>query len=121
LRTSNKAVFAIGDVSGRQAFTHTAGAHAGLVVRKALFASPVNADVLVVPRVTYTDPELAVVGLGEAEARRLHGDAVRVVVQRLSQNDRAQAEGDTRGLAKLITGKGGAILGVGIAARGAGD
>ena len=121
LRTSNKAVFAIGDVAGRQAFTHVAGAHAGLVVRKALFASPVNADDLVVPRVTYTDPELAVVGLTEAEARQAHGDSVRVVISRMSQNDRSQAEGDTRGLAKLITGKGGAILGVGIVARGAGD
>lgn len=121
LRTSNKAVFAIGDVAGRQAFTHVAGAHAGLVVRKALFASPVNADALVVPRVTYTDPELAVVGLTEAQARKAHGAAVKVIVQRMSGNDRAQAEGDTRGLAKLVTGKGGAILGVGIAARGAGD
>ncbi|MES8976826.1 FAD-dependent oxidoreductase, partial [Cutibacterium acnes] len=69
LKTTNRSVYAIGDIAGRGQFTHLAGAHAALVVRRALFAQPVDVTGLVVPRVTYTDPELAVVGLGEKAAR----------------------------------------------------
>lgn len=112
LRTSNRRVFAVGDVAGRGQFTHLAGAHAGLVVRKAIFGMPVNADALVVPRVTYCDPEIAAVGVTEAEARATHGDDVRVVEFPFTENDRAQAEGDTRGFGKLVTTRGGKVLGV---------
>lgn len=118
---SNRRVFAVGDAAGRGAFTHLAGAQASLFVRKALFAQSVDADRLVVPRVTYTDPELAVVGMTETEARERFGDRVRVVVEPFSGNDRARAEGDVRGLAKLVTDKGGRILGAAIVGRGAGD
>jgi pyruvate/2-oxoglutarate dehydrogenase complex dihydrolipoamide dehydrogenase (E3) component len=121
LRTSNKRVFAIGDVAGRGQFTHLAGAHAGLFVRKALFAAPINADALVVPRVTYCSPELASVGLTEAQARAEHGDEIKVLVQPFADNDRAQAEGDIRGFGKLITSKGGKILGVTLVGAHAGD
>lgn len=121
LRTSNPRVFAIGDVAGRGQFTHLAGAHAGLFVRKALFAAPINADALVVPRVTYCSPELASVGLTEAQARAEHGKDIKVLVQPFADNDRAQAEGDIRGFGKLITSKGGKILGVALVGAHAGD
>jgi pyruvate/2-oxoglutarate dehydrogenase complex dihydrolipoamide dehydrogenase (E3) component len=121
LRTTNRRVFAIGDVTGRPAFTHAAGAHAALFVRRALFASPVNVDKLVAPRVTYTDPELAVVGLTETEARAKHGDAIRVISQSFEHNDRAQTEADTRGFGKLITDRKGGVLGAAIVGKDAGD
>lgn len=118
---TNPAVFFLGDAAGREAFTHAAGAHASLFVRRALFAQSVDADALVIPRVTYTDPEVASVGLSEAEARKLHGDGVKVLTVPFSGNDRAIAEGDTRGLGKLILDPKGRILGVGIVGRGAGE
>lgn len=119
LRTTNHRVYAVGDVTGRAAFTHVAGAHAALFVRRALFASPVNADRLVVPRATYTDPELAVVGLTETEARA-RGE-VKVVTFPFHDNDRAQAEGDTRGFGKLVTDRRGRILGAAMVGAQAGD
>ena len=119
--TTNPAVFFLGDAAGREAFTHLAGAHASLFVRRALFAQPVDADALVVPRVTYTDPEVASVGLSETEARRRHGEAVKVLTVPFAGNDRAVAEGDTRGLGKLVLDARGRILGVGIVGRGAGE
>lgn len=121
LRTSNRAVFAVGDIAGRGQFTHLAGAHAGVVIRKALFGLPVDADALVVPRVTYSDPELAAIGLNEAEARRMHGDALRVERFEFAENDRAIAEGDVRGFGKLITTNKGKVLGVSLVGRHAGD
>lgn len=120
LKTTNRSVYAIGDIAGRGQFTHLAGAHAALVVRRALFAQPVDVTGLVVPRVTYTDPELAVVGLGEKAARAQCGDKIEVIHQSFDDDDRALAEGDTRGAAKLILHRG-RILGVGIAGAHAGD
>jgi len=121
LRTSNRRVYAVGDITGRPAFTHVAGAHAGLFVRRALFASPVNADAMVIPRATYTDPELAAVGLTETEARARHGEDIKVVTHAFYDNDRAQTEGDTRGFGKLVTDRKGRILGAAIVGAHAGD
>jgi pyruvate/2-oxoglutarate dehydrogenase complex dihydrolipoamide dehydrogenase (E3) component len=121
LLTTNRRVFAIGDVSGQGGFTHTAGAHAGLVIRKALFAQPIKASSLVVPRATYTDPEIAAVGLSEAQARSLHADGVQVITAPFSGNDRAVAEGQTQGLGKLILSPKGKILGAALVGPGAGD
>uniref|UniRef100_UPI0037C7DAA3 FAD-dependent oxidoreductase n=1 Tax=Phenylobacterium sp. TaxID=1871053 RepID=UPI0037C7DAA3 len=121
LLTTNRRVFAIGDAAGRGQFTHLAGAHASMVVRRALFALPVNADTLQVPRVTYCDPEVAAIGLGEAEARRHHGADIRIQVFEFAENDRAQAEGDVRGFGKLITSARGKVLGVTLVGRHAGD
>lgn len=120
LRTTNRRVFAIGDVAGRGAFTHQAGAHASLFVRRALFAQPVNADALVVPRVTYAEPELASVGLTEAEARERHG-RVRVLKTPFAENDRARAERAADGFGKLVLSARGRVLGAVIAGQGAGD
>ena len=121
LLSSNRRVFAVGDAAGRGQFTHLAGAHASLVVRRALFALPVNADALQVPRVTYCDPEIAAIGLGEAAARRQHGADVRVQTFEFAENDRAQAEGDTRGFGRLVTTARGKVLGVTLVGRHAGD
>jgi pyruvate/2-oxoglutarate dehydrogenase complex dihydrolipoamide dehydrogenase (E3) component len=121
LRSTNKRVYAVGDVAGRGQFTHLAGAHASLVVRRAIFGLPVNVEKLVVPRVTYTDPEIASIGLSETEARARHGPACRTITLPFAENDRAQAEGDIRGFARLVTSKGGKILGVTLVGRHAGD
>ena len=91
------------------------------MVRRGVFGLPVNADALQVPRVTYSDPELAAIGMGEAEARKTHGDNIRVETFDFAENDRAQAEGDTRGFGKLITTAKGQVLGVTLVGRHAGD
>jgi pyruvate/2-oxoglutarate dehydrogenase complex dihydrolipoamide dehydrogenase (E3) component len=121
LRTSNPRVYAIGDINGRGAFTHAAGAHAGLIVRRTLFAAPINVESLLIPHATYTQPELASVGMTEAQARAAHGDRVKVLVQPFHDNDRAQAEGDTVGFGKLILDGKGNVLGAGIVGAHAGD
>ena len=120
LRTTNRRVYAIGDVAGGPQFTHAANYHAGLVIRNALFRLPVKADDSLIPRVTFTDPELAHVGLTEDEARRAHR-SIRVLRWPLSENDRAQAERETRGHIKVITDKRGRILGATIVGAGAGE
>ena len=94
LRTSNKRAFAIGDVTGGYQFTHMAGYHAGIVIRNALFRLPAKVNYDAVPWVTYTDPELAHVGLTEADARkRLNDGDLRILRHPFAENDRAQAEG----------------------------
>ncbi|MCU0985408.1 MAG: FAD-dependent oxidoreductase [Acetobacteraceae bacterium] len=120
LRTTNRRVYAIGDVAGGPQFTHIAGYHAGLVIRSALFGLPVKADYTALPWVTYTDPELAHVGLTEAEARKA-GHPVTVLSEPLAGNDRAQAERETEGLIRIVLGKRGRILGVTIVAPRAGE
>ncbi len=121
LRTSNKRVFAIGDVAGGLQFTHVAGYHAGIVIRNALFRLPARADHRAVPWVTYTDPELAHVGLGEAAAREKFGDGIRVVTWPFSENDRAQAERETDGMIKVVTDRRGRTLGATIVGRNASE
>jgi pyruvate/2-oxoglutarate dehydrogenase complex dihydrolipoamide dehydrogenase (E3) component len=120
LRTTNKRVFAIGDVAGSYQFTHMAGYHAGIVIRNALFNLPAKVDYRAVPWVTYTDPELAHVGLTEAAARETDGKAV-CVRWPFAENDRAQAERATEGLIKMVAGKGGRVLGATIVGRHAGE
>lgn len=120
LRTSNKKVFAIGDVAGGLQFTHVAGYHAGVVIRNALFRMPAKADHGAVPWVTYTTPELAQVGLTEEEARKQHGD-IRILRWPFHENDRARAENRTDGLVKAITTPKGKILGCGIVGPQAGE
>jgi pyruvate/2-oxoglutarate dehydrogenase complex dihydrolipoamide dehydrogenase (E3) component len=121
LRSSQRHIYAIGDVAGGLQFTHVANYHAGLVIRNALFRLPVNARTDIIPHVTFTDPELAQVGLTEAEAVKQFGSSVRVVRWPFHGNDRAQAEGKTGGLIKAVIGKRGKILGVGIAGAQAGE
>ncbi|MDX2482591.1 MAG: FAD-dependent oxidoreductase [Pseudodonghicola sp.] len=106
LRSSNRSVYAIGDVAGGLQFTHVAGYHAGVIIRSALFGLPSRATDAHIPRVTYSDPELAQVGLSEAEAREIHGDKLEVVRFDYAHNDRAVAERKTGGFAKVMVVKG---------------
>ena len=105
LRTSNPKVYAIGDVNGRMQFTHAAGYQAGVVVRSALFGLPAKASHSHVPRATYTQPELAQVGLTEADARRTYGKKLEIVLFDIAHNDRARAEGSNEGLIKVMVVK----------------
>ncbi|MGI8565199.1 MAG: dihydrolipoyl dehydrogenase family protein [Pyrinomonadaceae bacterium] len=105
LRTTRANIFAAGDVTGNYPFTHMAAYEAALVVRNALFFWPLmkKTDFRVVPWATYTDPEVARVGLTEREAREKYGDEkVHVYRSTFDENDRAQAEGETKGFAKLV-------------------
>ncbi len=120
LRTSNKRVYAIGDVTGGSQFTHVANYHAGLVIRHALFYQPVTVDHDKVPRVTFTDPELAHVGLTEAQARQRRR-RIRVLRWPYHENDRAQAERATTGHIKVVTDRKGTILGATIVGAQAGE
>ncbi len=118
---SNKFVYAAGDVAGGLQFTHVAGYHAGLIIRNALFRLPVKNRTDIIPWVTYTDPELAHVGLTEKDAKAQHGDSIRVLRWQFHENDRALAEGKSKGLVKVITAKNGRILGCSIVGPNAGD
>jgi pyruvate/2-oxoglutarate dehydrogenase complex dihydrolipoamide dehydrogenase (E3) component len=120
LATSNKKVFAIGDAVGAAQFTHVANYHAGIVIRRALFRLPVKVRDDVIPWVTYTDPELAHVGLVEEAARERHRH-IRVLRAPFHDNDRAQAERETRGHIKVVTSAKGVILGATIVGPHAGE
>ena len=120
LRTTNRRAFAIGDVAGGPQFTHIALYHAGIVIRNALFRIPAKVDYRALPWVTYTDPELAQVGLTEAAARAVE-QAPRVLRWPFAENDRAQTERETEGVVKIVTSGNGRILGASILGAGAGD
>jgi pyruvate/2-oxoglutarate dehydrogenase complex dihydrolipoamide dehydrogenase (E3) component len=119
LRTSQKYIFAIGDCRQGPQFTHAAGYDAGIVIRNILFRLPAKANYSAMPWVTYTDPELAQVGLTEAAARKLHSD-ITVLKMGFDANDRAISERRTGGFIKVVT-RGSAILGVTAVGAGAGE
>lgn len=121
LRTTNRKIYAIGDVAGGPQFTHVAGYHAGIVIRNALFRLPAKVDYRALPWVTYTDPELARIGLTEDEAREKQGDAVTIVRTSFVDVDRAQTDGRTEGTIKIVVGKRGTILGATILGDRAGE
>ncbi|MEQ8297869.1 MAG: FAD-dependent oxidoreductase [Nitratireductor sp.] len=120
LRTANRRVYAIGDVAGGLQFTHVAGYHAGLVIRALLFRLPARENRAILPRVTYTDPELAQIGMTEAEAIEA-GGGVRVLRWPYAENDRALAERQTAGFIKLMADRRGRLLGVTIVGANAGE
>ncbi|MEL6727597.1 MAG: FAD-dependent oxidoreductase [Pseudomonadota bacterium] len=117
---SNSKVWALGDVAGQGQFTHLAGWHASVFTRRALFKQGSKASDLPLPAVTYVAPEVAQVGLTEAEAREQYGDSVTTSSFPFHENDRAIAEGKTLGEAKLVIRKG-KILGASVVGEGAGD
>ena len=121
LQTSNKRIYGCGDVIGGYQFTHVAGYEAAVVIQNALFFPSAKADYRVIPWATFTDPELAHVGLTEAQARQQYGDKIEVLKQHFSEVDRAQAEGTTAGFAKFITTPKGQILGAHIVGSSAGE
>lgn len=123
---SNRRIFAVGDVaaiSGKAGprFTHVAAMHAGVVLKNVLFKWPAKAKHAFVPHVTYTNPELAHVGLIENRARDAYSDRVRVVRWEFRDNDRALTEGETEGLIKVVLGPRGKILGCTIVGPRAGE
>lgn len=120
LRTTLPSVYAAGDLAGRHAFTHSAGFEAARAVRNMFFPGA-QGDAYMVPWTTFTDPELAHVGLTEAQARAAHG-ARHVEVWRhdLSHSDRARAEGRTRGAILVITARG-RVVGAHMLAPAAGE
>ena len=121
LRTTAAGVWACGDCVGGPRFTHVADYQARLVIRNAFFPFKGTADYSAIPWITYTDPELAHVGLTEAEARERHGDGVRVFTRPFQDVDRAIADGHTAGAVRLVTSAKGKLLGGHILGAGAGD
>lgn len=105
LCTSVPHIYAAGDVTGHFPFTHMAAYEAAVVVRNALFFWPLTqkADFRVVPWAIFTDPEVGRVGLTEREARERYGDKeIHVYSSSFEENDRANAEEETKGFIKLI-------------------
>jgi pyruvate/2-oxoglutarate dehydrogenase complex dihydrolipoamide dehydrogenase (E3) component len=120
LRTTNRRIYAAGDVAGGPQFTHMAGHHAGVIVRGALFGLPAKVERKAVPWVTFTEPELAQVGLTEAAAVR-EGHAISVLKSGFEQSDRARAERAGAGFVKIVADPRGKVLGATIVGRGAGE
>lgn len=121
LRTNVKHIYAAGDVAGGLQFTHFAGWQAFQAVRNALLPGESSGFSELVPRVTFTDPEVAQVGLSEDQARAKFGDSVRVGRWDMGHTDRAVCEDDTDGFLKLVAKNDGAILGGTIVAGRAGE
>jgi len=122
LKTSNKRVYAIGDVAaGQLQFTHAANYHAGLVIRNALFRMPMRVTNDAIPWVTYTEPELAQAGLTEAQVRARRIKNIQILRWPYHDNDRAQAERETHGHIKVVTDKKGKVLGATIVGAQAGE
>jgi pyruvate/2-oxoglutarate dehydrogenase complex dihydrolipoamide dehydrogenase (E3) component len=120
LKTTNPRVYAIGDAIGGLQFTHVANHHAVLVIKNALFRLPVNCATQSIPWVTYTDPELAHVGISEGEARAA-GDDPKVLKWPFRENDRALTERETEGLVKVVLDARGRVRGVSILGSHAGE
>lgn len=121
LRTTNRKVFTAGDICSACKFTHAADALARIAIQNALFAGRARVSALVMPWCTYTDPEVAHVGLYEKEAEA-KGIAVQTFVQELGDVDRAVLDGETAGFVKVHVRKGtDRIVGATVVARHAGD
>lgn len=121
-RTGARHIWALGDVTGKFPFTHAAEYEAVAVLRNALFPLfPRKVDYDRIPWVTFTDPELGRIGLTEAEARRKHGQKIKVFRYPFSKLDRAIIDGEGEGLIKVVTDASGRILGAHLVGPGAGE
>lgn len=118
---SNPRVYAIGDAAGGFQFTHVAAYHAGIVIRNTLFPLRSKARADHIPWVTYTDPEMAHVGLTEAQGKERWGERCRVLRWPYAENDRAQAERATEGKAKAMLDPSGRVVGASIVGANAGE
>jgi pyruvate/2-oxoglutarate dehydrogenase complex dihydrolipoamide dehydrogenase (E3) component len=121
LRTNVKHIYAAGDVLGGYQFTHLAGWQAFQAARNALFPGHDSGFTEVLPRVTFTDPEAAQVGLTEEQARGKFGDAIKIRIWEMKQTDRAICEGDAEGFIKVIEREHGTLLGATVVAARAGE
>lgn len=128
LRTTNKSVYAVGDVSGQGGLTHAAGYHASVIIKAFYFLPPLirrwkgKATTHRMPAAIYSQPELATIGLTEKAAIEKHGvNKVRCVSWGYDENDRAIAERQTEGGVKLVATTGGTLLGASIVGPNAGE
>lgn len=121
MRTSNRRIYAAGDVTGTLPFTHVAGVQGGYAATNALLGLRRRIDYAAVPWVTFTDPEVARVGATLAQARQRHGTRARA--ERLSHDhvDRAITDGRTDGFTQLVRGPGGRLLGATVVSPRAGE
>lgn len=119
-RTSVKSIYAIGDCRDGPRLTHVSGYEGSNVALEIVTGIPSKVDYRALPWVTFTEPEVAQIGLTERAARARHGDAVTVVTEGFDHNERAIAEGDTRGHMKLVL-KGKKVLGASIVGKNAGE
>ena len=121
LRTTNARIFAAGDVCSDYKFTHNSDFQARIVIQNALFVGRARASALTIPACTYTDPEIAEVGLSEAEAEK-RGIKVKTFVQEFADLDRALLDGEPQGFVKVHVRDGtDRIVGATIVARHAGE
>ncbi len=122
LRTTNRRIYAVGDVIGGPKYAHLADFQASVVIRNAIFRLKPDANAVHIPRVLYTEPELAQVGLTEEEAhKRYRRRSIRIYRWPYADNDRAQCEKKTEGFIKVITKRNGTILGCTIVGADAGE
>ena len=123
LQTSNKKVYAAGDVTGQYQFTHVAEYHTSIAIQKLLFKSPfAKVNYKTIPWVTYTSPEIANVGLNEAQAKKDHDEGnYKVLKFDYENNDRARSERNTKGFIKVIVTPKGKVLGATIIGKSAGE
>ena len=121
LQTTRRGIYAAGDVIDGPRFTHVCSYHAGIVIRNAVFHLRAKLNYRSLPWVTYTDPELAQVGLTEEQARKQHGNEVRVIRVPYGENDRAHTERSTDGMLKLMADPRGRVLGASILGAHAGE
>ena len=119
-RTSIKSIYAIGDCRDGPRLTHVSGYEGSNVALEITLGLPAKVDYSALPWCTYTEPEVAQIGLTEAEAREKHGDAVTVVTEGFDHNERAIAEGQTKGRLKVVF-KGKKVLGASIVGKNAGE
>jgi pyruvate/2-oxoglutarate dehydrogenase complex dihydrolipoamide dehydrogenase (E3) component len=121
LQTTNRLIYAAGDVCLKYKFTHLADATARIVIQNALFLGRKKLSALTIPWCTFTDPEVAHVGINEAEAEK-QGIPIHTFIKPLSEVDRAVVDGETEGMVKIHVKRGGdKILGATIVARHAGE
>lgn len=120
MRTSQPHIFAAGDITGRYQFTHAAGYEAGVALINAVLRVPRKADYTFLPWATYTDPELASIGMNEKTAQRA-GVTFKVIIEEFRNNDRSLAEGYERGLLKMLVDESEKVIGVQILGPSAGE
>ena len=120
MQTSKKHIYAVGDVVGGYQFTHVASYEAVVAIYNAILKIPKKADYTKTPWCTYLDPEVASIGYNEQRAKDAGIEYVKHV-EEISHNDRALAEGETKGFIKMLINKKGKVIGVQIVAYHAGD
>ncbi|TAM85246.1 MAG: oxidoreductase [Jatrophihabitans sp.] len=119
LRTTNRRIWAAGDVTGHPQFTHTAGVHGSLAAANAVLGLRRRVDVTAMPRVTFTAPEVAAVGVGLADARRHARLSARTTPH--ERVDRAVTDGATNGFTRLVLDPRGRIVGATVVGPRAGE